>query len=127
MSFSLELVREDLVRRAGERWEIYAKHAAASELARGRGRPGGIGAAGGRLRRALGGQRKNVLRRGCVPGFSVEAIGETASLRAGDAGPFLSLPAGEHPQPGETEAPALPDAFEDVAQLLASESRGRRA
>ena len=125
MSFSLEAVREDLVRRAGERWEIYAKHAAASEL------------------RVVAATREESERReegyaarwedggraffaaASSPGLLVEAIAETASLRAGDSGPFPPLPTGDHPQPGESEAPALPDAFEEVAQLLASESKGQ--
>jgi len=125
VSFSLEVVREDLVRRAGYRWEIYAKHAVASEL------------------RVVAAVREESERReegyaarwedggrtffaaASSPRLLVEAIAETASLRAGDAGPFPQLPTGDHPQPGDSEAPALPDAFEEVAQLLASESKGQ--
>jgi PmbA protein len=125
VSFSLEVVREDLVRRAGARWEIYAKHAAASELRV-------VAAAREESERREEGYAarwedggRTFFAAASSPRLLVEAIGETASLRAGEAGPFPPLPAGEHPQPDVSEAPALPDAFEEVAQLLASESKGQ--
>lgn len=125
MSFSLDTVREDLARRSGDRWEIYAKRASASALR--------VAAA---IREESERREEGYAARweekgrgffaaASSPRLLVQAIGDTARLRAGDAGPLPPLPRGDFPQLGDAPAPSVPDAFEDVAQLLASESKGQ--
>ena len=125
MTFALDPVGEDLVRRAGDRWEIYAKRAAVTELR--------IGAAfREESERREEGYAARWEERGLAffaaassPHLLLDAIGETARLRAGDGSPFPRLPSGTYPQPEDAVPPPVPDAFEATAQLLASESKGQ--
>jgi PmbA protein len=126
MSFSLDAAREDLAGRSGDRWELYAKRSSASELRiaaavreESERREEGYAARWEEKGRAF-------FAAASSPGLLVEAIGQTARLKAGDPGPLPALPRGNFPQAGDdAAAPPVPDAFEEVAQLLASESKGQ--
>ena len=125
MSFALDPARDELSARAGDRWEIYAKRAAAAEL---------------RVAAPVR-EESERLEEGCAarweekgqacfaaatsPVFLVDAIRETARLGTGGSGPLPALPAGAFAQPPDPAAPSPGDAFEEVAQLLASESKGQ--
>jgi len=125
MSLALDAVRGELSSRSGGRWEIYAKRAAAAEL------------------RVAASVREESERQedGCAarweekarayfaaatsPALLLDAIRETARLGPGGSGPLPPLPTGTFAQPADPATPAAGDAFEDVAQLLASESKGQ--
>ena len=125
MSLVLDAVRAELSSRSGERWEIFAKRAAATEL------------------RVAAPTREESerLEEGCAarweetgqshfaaassPALLVEAIRETASVKPGGSGPLPSLPSGKCPQPDGPAPAVVSDSFEEVAQLLASESKGQ--
>ena len=125
MSLALDAVRGELESRTGDRWEIYAKRAAATEL---------------RVAAPVR-EESERLEDGCAarweekgqahfaaassPALLVDAIRETARLRPGGSGPLPALPAGSFPQPDDPAPASAPDAFEEVAQLLASESKGQ--
>ena len=125
MSFSLDAAREDLAGRAGERWELYAKRSSATELRiaasvreESERREEGYAARWEEKGRAF-------FAAASSPRLLVDAIGQTARLKAGDPGPLPALPRGDFPQAEDAAAPPVPDAFEEVAQLLASESKGQ--
>jgi hypothetical protein len=125
MTMALDPVVAELSARAGDRWEIFAKRAAATEL---------------RVAAPVR-EESERLEDGCAarweekgqsqfaaassPALLVEAIRETARVRPGGSGPLPSLPSGTYPQPDDPSPAAVSDSFEEVAQLLASESKGQ--
>jgi PmbA protein len=125
MTIALDLVREELSGRAGDRWEIYGKRAAAAEL---------------RVAAAVREESERI-EEGCAarweergqshfaaatsPALLVEVIRETVRFGPGGSPPLPALPAGTFAQPADPSATPPADAFEPVAQLLASESKGQ--
>ncbi len=125
MSLAFDPVRDELSLRAGDRWEIYGKRAAASEL---------------RVAAPVR-EESERLEEGCAarweergqvhfaaatsPALLSDVIGETARFGSGVPGTLPALPSGTFPQPADPAAPPPADAFEPVAQLLASESKGQ--
>ena len=125
MGLALDPVRGELSARAGERWEIYGKRAAAAEL---------------RVAAPIREESERV-EDGCAarweekgqahfaaatsPALLVDVIRETARFGPGGPEPLPALPTGTFAQPADPSAAPPADAFEQVAQLLASESKGQ--
>ncbi len=125
MTFFLDAVREELAARGGERWEIYAKRSAGTEL-----RVGPL--LKEESERSEDGyaarweeKGRSHFAAGSSPSLLIAAVRETARLRPGGAEPLPPLPSGRFPQPEDPVPDAPIDAFEEVAQLLASESKGQ--
>jgi predicted Zn-dependent protease len=125
MSFSLETIRETLSARAGQRWEIYAKRATSTELR--------VAAPyreeSERFEDGFAARwdekGRSYFAAGSSPALLIDAIHETARLSPADAEPLPALPAGTFPQTSRAAPLPVIDAFEEVAQLLASESKGQ--
>jgi len=125
MSFSLDSVRDDLAARSGARWEIYAKRTAGTELRVGP----SVREESDRLEDGFAARWEEKGRShfasGTSPALLVAAVRETAALRPGGSGPLPPLPSGSFPQPDAPAADPPIDAYEEIAQLLASESKGQ--
>ncbi len=122
--FGLDPVLAELASRAGSRWEVFAKRAVSREIR-----------ASPRLREESERREEGFAARweeraaslfasaSSVP-LLLAAIAEASKLTAGSHDRLPDLPSGQFeagPEPAET--PAL-DPFDDLAQLLASESKG---
>jgi len=125
VTIALDTIREELSSRAGNRWEIYGKRAAAAEL---------------RVAASVHEESERI-EDGCAarweergqahfaaatsPALLVDVIRETVRFGAGGSATLPALPAGTYEQPADPSAAPPADAFEAVAQLLASESKGQ--
>ena len=125
MTFALDDVRRDLAGRAGDRWEIYAKRAVSTEQRT----TGGMVEDAERTEEGYAARwaedGRAFFAAGSSPALLLDGVREASRLRTGDGAGLPALPAGAFPQPEETAAPPAADLFEEVAQLLASESKGQ--
>src|SRR5512146_448431 len=99
MTLSLVEIRNELSSRAGDRWEIYAKRAAATELRV----AAPVREESERLEDGFAARWEEKgqaqFAAASSPALLVDAIRETGRLRPGGSGPLPALPRGSFPQP----------------------------
>lgn len=121
---ALDRVRESLQARSVDRWEIYSKRSVSRErkmthrhLEESERTEEGYAARfeeNGRCRFAAGSS----------PGHLREAIDAVSRLEISSGDVLPELPQGTYAAAGDSPAAPIPDAFEPLSQLLASESKG---